>query len=295
MEILMSIQSPGGETGVPPVVVVVTRTSDSRLLAVATAEARRRGCALVVLGRQPCRTTAPLPGRSPRLPALVDPPTTVLDLPAGARRGPAVLEASRRAALLVLSADDRERSWLRLAARTRCPVLLVPLDVAAGREVVVAAFGRPPETAVRVGWEQARLRGRSLVALDTWDVPCSRRGSAAYVQPDPTEVAAVRDAALSRLAQVVATEANEFGEVTVRLQAVRGARAPALAAAAGYADLVILPRSWFARLGGGRRLLRTLLTRARCPVLVCPPWPAVRTVDRPMSLAAGAPPGAVLG
>jgi nucleotide-binding universal stress UspA family protein len=138
------------------------------------------------------------------------------------------------------------------------------------------------ERALRLGLEEARLRGVPLEVVHVWEAPPLGAISAGYAPglgPMPVDMAdysetleAVEDAARTVPDRMVEALGGDAEGVDVRKRAVQGSPAEVLADASKDADLVCVGTQ-----GHGRvaelvmgSVTRDLVHRARCPVLVVP-------------------------
>jgi nucleotide-binding universal stress UspA family protein len=138
------------------------------------------------------------------------------------------------------------------------------------------------ERALRLGLEEARLRGVPLEVVHVWEAPPLGAISAGYAPglgPMPVDMAdysetleAVEEAARTVPDRMVEALGADAEGVEVRKRAVQGSPAEVLADASKDADLVCVGTQ-----GHGRvaelvmgSVTRDLVHRARCPVLVVP-------------------------
>jgi nucleotide-binding universal stress UspA family protein len=138
------------------------------------------------------------------------------------------------------------------------------------------------ERALRLGLEEARLRGVPLEVVHVWEAPPLGAISAGYAPglgPMPVDMAdysetleAVEEAAQTVPDRMVEALSAEAEGVDVRIRAVQGSPADVLADISRDADLVCVGTQ-----GHGRvaelvmgSVTRDLIHRAHCPVLVVP-------------------------
>jgi nucleotide-binding universal stress UspA family protein len=198
-----------------------------------------------------------------------------------ATAAPALVEESRRAAMIVLGTRGRGgfaglllgSTAVALAGRAHCPIVAVR-----GRHqdelpsldgpVVVGVDGTPAgEAAIAFAFAEAAIRGRALTAVHTWTDSVVEEalagGSALDVRP-------LLERAHEILAERLAGWQEKYPEITVTRAVVRDRPAHALLRAATTAALVVVGTRGR---GGFRGLLlgstsQHLLHHAPCPVAV---------------------------
>lgn len=160
-----------------------------------------------------------------------------------------------------------------LAAHARCPVLVVRGRPEASGPVLLGVDGSPAaRDAVVFAFDQAALRGTSLVALHawtTWSVPVPPP------PPDPAAPYAYERGRLAEdeerlLAEAVAGCAERYPQVPVERRPVRGATRETLLAESRNAQLLVVGargRGGFTGLLLGS-VSQAVLHHAHCPVAV---------------------------
>src|SRR4051812_22113697 len=185
----------------------------------------------------------------------------------------ALLDASRRASLLVVGGVDRGRhelGWLgpvplHVAGHAACPVIVVPTGASSDGAVVVgvddSGLSAP---AVAYAFEQAERWGRDLVAVhafsSTW---------ASFVT-DSVQLEQLHEAARAELSEAMAGWAEKFPDVRVTALVSTEHPVRALRCAATDASLLVLGshgRGAVARYALGS-ISTTLLRVAPCPVAI---------------------------
>jgi nucleotide-binding universal stress UspA family protein len=214
-----------------------------------------------------------------------------VSFPAAGGAAGAMVEASRRASLLVLGRAEHgaftsallgARS-LTVIAHARCPVVLVPtgpvLTPGPGRPVVIGVDGSPAATAA-LGFaaEFADSWGAALSVLSVWQVPSSETWARAYwdaAQEDSGLHSAKRDRAKQILDEAVSLVHASHPDLEVTGEAVEGRAGQTLAAASADAGVVVVGSRGH---GGFTGMLlgsvsHAVLHAARGPVAVIQPKP----------------------
>ena len=211
--------------------------------------------------------------------------------PAAGGAAGAMVEASRRASLLVLGRAEHgaftsallgARS-LTVIAHACCPVVLVPtgpvLTPGPGRPVVIGVDGSPAATAA-LGFaaEFAHTWGAALSVLSVWQVPSSETWARAYwdaAQEDSNLHSAKRDRAQRIVDEAVSLVHASHPDLEVTGEAVEGRAGQTLAAASADAGVVVVGSRGH---GGFTGMLlgsvsHAVLHAARGPVAVIQPKP----------------------
>ena len=176
--------------------------------------------------------------------------------PAAGGAAGAMVEASRRASLLLLGRAEHgaftsallgARS-LTVIAHARCPVVLVPtgpvLTPGPGRPVVIGVDGSPAATAA-LGFAAgfADSWGAPLSVLSVWQVPSSETWARAYwdaAQDDSGLHSAKRERAEQILREAVSLVHADHPDLEITGEAVEGRAGQALAAASADAGVVVV-------------------------------------------------------
>lgn len=195
-----------------------------------------------------------------------------------ARRVPGIVDASRRADLLVIGSHKTRGAVglvygtlpLAVAARTHCPLVVVPVDWNPGGErVIVGVDDETGAAAMAFAAAEAEREDDSLVAVRAWDVP-PLVNSAWEAMESPIEAfesseRAVLDAAVARIAaahpDLPVDAVLEYGRPSVVLsQRAEGAR------------LAVVGTHGRGRLAGLLlgSVSHDLLMNMPCPVVVVP-------------------------
>jgi nucleotide-binding universal stress UspA family protein len=200
--------------------------------------------------------------------------------------GAALLVAESRTARMVVVGDRGLGGFtglligsvaVQLAAHAQCPVLVVRGQSHPSGPVVVGVDGSPEASgAVMQAFEEAWLREARLVALHAWLDPVAREPG--DMLPLVHDVDQVRNEEARGLAEAVAGCREEYPDVTVREELVRGPARAALIDASVEAQLLVVGTRGR---GGIRGLLlgsvsQAVLHHAQCPVLAVPSkrtWP----------------------
>jgi nucleotide-binding universal stress UspA family protein len=186
---------------------------------------------------------------------------------------------SHRAALIVLgyrgrggSPDAALGSVARnVACLAACPTLIVrPADDPAGYVLVGVHGSTASDPAVGFAFEEAAMRGASLVALRAWTGPVSAEGGGILpLTYDPDLVAEEQARALT---EALNEWRAKYPDVPVHQRLVRSRPGPALVEATGGARLVVVGAhghrpvpGWL--VGSATHLL---MHQAHCPVAVVP-------------------------
>jgi len=194
--------------------------------------------------------------------------------------GSAVLVAEARDAGMVVVGDRGLGGFsglllgsvaVQLAAHAECPVLVVRGHPRPSGPVVLGVDGSPAASAaVAHAFDEARLREAPLVALHAWLRPVAQ--GPGDILPVVFDVNAVRDAEARLLAEAVAGCREQYPDVCVRQDLVRGPARAALIDRSAEAQLLVVGTRGR---GGIRGLLlgsvsQAVLHHAACPVLVVP-------------------------
>ncbi len=162
------------------------------------------------------------------------------------------------------------------AMHARCPVVVVREDTSAVHGEVVVGIRDPQDADDTLGYafEEAALRGATLIAVHSWNWPCSAlsdragRGAAARPVADARLVAAEADWCLTG---ALATWRDKYPAVPVWQDVVHDYPAHVLASYSARADLVVIGRHDAA---GSRSVIggvqHTLISHARGPVVIVP-------------------------
>jgi nucleotide-binding universal stress UspA family protein len=155
-----------------------------------------------------------------------------------------------------------------LAATAVCPVIVVPKDwqprpnrhvhLPPRRPIIIALDGETAaEAALQLTFEEAELRGSSVVAL--------------HVEPLESVPAAVAEYSVS-IAQVLAGARQDHPDIDVRTILVPGEPSEAIVAASANASLMVVGRPHRSRGGGrwSRSVARAVLERSLCPLAIVP-------------------------
>jgi len=198
--------------------------------------------------------------------------------------GEALVEASRAAVLVVAGRGPADRppavpgpapAWLRVAAHSHCPTLVVPPDppeFPAGPVLLGVGMSGDDDPVIGFAFEEADLRQVPLLAAHVWSgIPASALGR---VSPFAYDLAEARAAADRALAETLAGWADKYPDVRVdRMPLYDVDPARTLRDASGLAGLVVVG----ARRHGRRSsqllgtVARTLIAHAPCPVAVIRP------------------------
>ncbi|MEO7235407.1 MAG: universal stress protein [Lapillicoccus sp.] len=160
----------------------------------------------------------------------------------------------------------------QVAAHAHCPVVVVRATGShpdgAGRVVVGVDSSPSASDAVAYAMAQAAARGSTVTAVHAWDVALVEGTLALNAPLDVWE--AFEDERVRMTAEAVAGYAEQYPEVTVHTDVVRGPAADALVKAAAGADLLVVGsrgRGGFLGLMLGS-VSRAVLHAAPCPVAV---------------------------
>lgn len=193
--------------------------------------------------------------------------------------GPALVTASQSTALVVVGSRGLDglsglllgSTSQFLVSRTDGPVAVVPASLTAdlidNDPVVLGVDGTSDSAASRFAFEQARAEKRPLLAVHSWESG-DRWADASYEKDgEPTE-----EHLESVLHETIAEQVQEFPDVEVRYQVVRGESTVALLGASARAAMLVVGTR---RRGEVRSLLfgstsMRLVSRAACPTIVVP-------------------------
>lgn len=162
------------------------------------------------------------------------------------------------------------------AAQARCPVVVIREETSAVHREVVVGIRDPRDTdaALAYAFDEAALRGATLIAVHSWDWPHSAlsdhagRGDATRQLGGAEHVAAEADLNLSELLRAWR---DKYPAVPVWQDVVYDHPAHVLASYSARADLVVIGRHGGAgacpAIGG---IQHALLTHARGPVAIVP-------------------------
>jgi len=281
-----------------PVVVGIDGSEHSdRAVRYAVLEARRRGTSITLVNA--VHETAPMAAMLPlysveafievgqrlvddaeKLVKDLDPEADVAtDVRGGSRVG-VIIDAGEHASLIVLGHRSRHGTGRVLAssttsgvaARAHCPVVSVP-DSWTGedtyhRVVVGVDESGASHDALAVGFEEARRRSATLVALHGWRLP-SAYDDIAWSRG---EVEDWMQSAGEEMDKTLAPFRDAFRDVAVEVDLRHEYPGPALLSATDGADLIVVGRRghgapWGIYLGS---LSRMLIREGRCPVEVTP-------------------------
>ncbi|MFF5025283.1 universal stress protein [Streptomyces collinus] len=164
---------------------------------------------------------------------------------------------------------------LTVAARARCPVIVVRGDRAAltgSHERILLGAGDPDggAEAARFALDESRVRGCVLDAVRAWRTPLYEIADHALRSGGPEDRHARR--ASAELDEVLAAPAADHPDVLVRRTAVEGAARKVLVERSAAADLVVIGARHRHGHGGLQlgRVAHRLLHHAHCPVAVVP-------------------------
>jgi nucleotide-binding universal stress UspA family protein len=151
------------------------------------------------------------------------------------------------------------------AMHASCPVIVVKEGTCTAQpEVVVGLHDLHDATAVLAfAFEEACLRGATLVAVHSWDGPTA----ATWHPADPTQFAAEAD---SSLAESLGPWRDKYPDVPVRRDVVQGHPARVLTCYSSRADLVVISRHGRGAGSAVGGIQHALLSHARGPVAVVP-------------------------
>lgn len=160
---------------------------------------------------------------------------------------------------------------VQLAAHASCPVLVARGSADRAAPVLLGVDGSPAnDAAVGFAYDEAALRGVSLIALHAWTRPVSTGpGDLLPLVYDTDELAAEEE---RLLAEALAGWHDKYPDVEVERRLVHGAARKALIEATGRAQLVVVGsrgRGGFTGLLLGS-VSQAVLHHARCPVAVVP-------------------------
>jgi nucleotide-binding universal stress UspA family protein len=190
--------------------------------------------------------------------------------------GPApavLLDASDSALLLVVGGRDRTRhaaGWLgpvplRLAAKSRCPVVVVPSDSVPTGDIVVGVDGSAlSEDALGFAFDQASRRGVRLTAVLAYAADADPSGL------DTSMFTNRRESAVRQLSEVTSGWGEKFPDVDVTQLVTEAAPLNALRSASSEATLLVVGthgRGFFMRHVIGS-VSSALLRVSDCPVAV---------------------------
>lgn len=196
-----------------------------------------------------------------------------------------MLEASESADLVVVGSRGRGgfsglllgSVGAQVAAHAACPVAVIrQLAPASGRSVVVGIDGSPAaEAALAFAFDEASHHGWSLVAVHAWDVP-------AYDLlivpngPVPIPLTDVADDEIRLTAEVLAGFRDDYPDVDVEEQLVRGPAVASLVTASTGAAMVVVGTHGHGPAMGALlgSVSNGLLHKATVPVVVVPPRPS---------------------
>jgi nucleotide-binding universal stress UspA family protein len=195
-----------------------------------------------------------------------------------------LLEASEDADLVVIGSRGRGgftglllgSVGAQVAAHSACPVAVIRQPAPDGaRTVVVGIDGSPAaEAALAFAFDEASHHGWSVVALHAWDVP-------AYDLlivpngPVPVPLTDVADDEVRLTAEVLAGFRDDYPDVDVQEQLVRGPAVQSLVAASGAAAMIVVGTHGHGPAMGALlgSVSNGLLHKAKVPVVVVPPVP----------------------
>lgn len=204
-----------------------------------------------------------------------------LDVTTALATGPptaAFLDEARHADLLVVGIRGEGggglpllgSAALQVVGHAVCPVVVVGrLPTERGRIVVGCDGSDESGSTLDYAFDEAAARGCELQVLRAWSMPVAQEPEDVFDRGSD-EIAGAHRLALE--AQLSAPR-HRYPDVRVRADVVRSAAAPALFAASGYADLVVVG----SRGGGGFHGLtlgsvtHALLHQSVCPVAVVRP------------------------
>ncbi|MDT7537486.1 MAG: hypothetical protein QOI82_1071 [Actinomycetota bacterium] len=188
----------------------------------------------------------------------------------------AMIEASESALLAIVGGRDRARhepGWLgpvplRLAAKSRCPVVVVPSEANVAGNVVVGVDGSPvSEEALAFGFHQASRRATPLTAILSYSTSTAPTGL------DTSPFADRHADAERQLSEVLSGWSEKFPDVVVNQVVTEEAPLQALRAASSTAGLLVVGthgRGFFLRHVLGS-VSSALLRVSDCPVAVVGP------------------------
>ena len=199
----------------------------------------------------------------------------------GAAAG-ALLEASEDALLVVVGGRDRARhepGWLgpvplRLAAKSACPVVLVPSEASLTGDVIVGVDGSEmAEEALGFAFEQASRQGSALTAVYAFNVGAGLTGL------DTSMFADRRENARRQLSETLSGWSDKYPDVAVNPVVTDESPLRALRTASATASMVVVGshgRGFFLR-HVISSVSSALLRVSDCPVAVI--GPAAREHD----------------
>lgn len=287
-------------TSLPVVVGIDGSEHSDRAVRFAVVEARRRNAPITLVNA--VHETAPMSAMLPlysveafvdagrrlvedaeRLVQELDPEVEVGSTVRGGSRVGLLVEEGEHASVIVLGHRSRHgvgrvfasSTTTGVAARAHCPVVSVPdtwsPERTYGRVVVGVDESTASHDALLTGFQEARRRGSSLVALHAWRLPTTYYDIA--VPADQVE-AWMREAA-EEMDKTLAPFREAFPDVAVEVDLRHEYAGPALLSATEEADLIVVgrrghgaPLSFY--LGS---LARMLIREGHCPVEVVPQHP----------------------
>lgn len=196
----------------------------------------------------------------------------------------ALMEASEGALLVVVGGRDRARhevGWLgpvplRLAAKSHCPVVVVPSEANVSGDVVIGVDGSEvAEDAVGFAFEQASRQGSALTALYAFNVGAGLTGL------DTSLFADRRENARRQLSETLSGWCDKYPDVVVNSVVTDESPLRALRTASATASLVVVGshgRGFFLRHVLGS-VSSALLRVSDCPVAVISPAAREHDVD----------------
>jgi nucleotide-binding universal stress UspA family protein len=161
----------------------------------------------------------------------------------------------------------------QVATHASCPTVVVRPPAADGKDIVVGVDGSPHSLkALQWAFEQASFAGCALHVLHSWEIPPT--WSMVEVPSYEPEVL-IRDygnAELRETSEAMAGFREDFPDVKVRQEVMKGSPVKALVKASEHAELLVVGSRG---LGGFRGLLlgsvsHAVVHKASCPVAVVP-------------------------
>jgi nucleotide-binding universal stress UspA family protein len=159
-----------------------------------------------------------------------------------------------------------------VSAHATCPVVVVREETTAAHRQVGVGIGDPSRSAAALAFafEEAALRGASLIAVHAWDSPYSEIGLATWTLATPGRPALEEEAA-RQLEDTLADWQAKYPDVQVSHDFVHAHPGRALVGLSARADLVVLGRhTTHGALPGPGAVRHAVLNHAHGPVVTVP-------------------------